>query len=145
MQIIPDPMFATLMMMPFIVAVFAYHFILVQPLRQYLEGRDAAISGARKEAGELDKQAEAALEKLEAKLAVARQDASGIKGEARQRGLKFEQEAVAKARQKADAQLEEAIAAVKADADVAAAALKDSAQALSQDIAAQVLGRSVSA
>ena len=87
MQIIPDPMFAAFMTLPFFATLVGLNVILVKPMREYLEGRDAAIHGARKEAAALEVEAEAKLTELESRLTAARNAAAEVRSEHRQRGL----------------------------------------------------------
>lgn len=145
MQIVPDPLFAALMTLPFVVTTIALHFLLFKPYRAYLVGRDGATVGARHDAETLNAQASDKLDELEAALAAARATAGETRQAARQRGLAHERDVIAKARGEAEKALDAAIAEIGSEADVARGALKDSATALSHEIAGQVLGRAVEA
>ena len=145
MQIIPDPMFALFMTVPFFVTLLAVNMILVKPMREYLEGRDAAIHGARKEAAALEAEAETKLAELESRLAAARNAAADVRAEHRQRGLDAEREKLAAARSAAEAQVTAAIESIQGEVSVAKGAIADTAKTLSVDIAGRVLGRGLGA
>jgi F-type H+-transporting ATPase subunit b len=145
MQIIPDPLFAAIMTIPFLVTLVALNVILVKPMREYLEGRDGAIHGARKEAAELDASAEAKLSELEARLTTARQEAAQVRADHRRRGLENEREILSAARAKAEAEVTAALAIISGEAESARTAIGQTAKNLSVDIAGRVLGRGLGA
>jgi F0F1-type ATP synthase membrane subunit b/b' len=143
MEILPDPVHAALLTVPFLVAVAALYFILWQPLLAYLDERDEVSARARHEAKELASAAAEQVGKIEARLAEARQKVVGLRQEARNRALSKENEIVASARTAADHRVAEALAEIGRDKSVAAGALRHTANELSDQIAARVLGRSV--
>lgn len=143
MQIIPDPSFALLMTLPFLVTMVALNVLLVRPFREYLESREQATDGARDEATSLEAEAADKLGTLEARLADARSRAADAREAVRQEGLDYEAATLRKARGAAEARLEEALQGIAAEREAAGRSLRDSASVLSTDIAARVLGRSV--
>lgn len=145
MQIIPDPLFAAFMTLPFFVTLVALNVILVKPLREYLEGRGGAIQGAREDAKQLQAEAEARMVELERRLTAAREAAGRVRAEHRARGLDAEREVLAAARAKADGEVAAALATISGEVDIAKAAIKTSARNLSVDMAGRVLGRGLSA
>lgn len=145
MQIIPDPIFALWLVLPFLTTMIGLNFLLVRPMREYLEGRDDAIHGARHDAEHLNHAADAKLADLEKQLAAARAGALAVREAARQRGLAYESEVIDAARKQAEGQLSTALDEISADATAARSALRDNAQLLSVDIAGRILGRSVDA
>lgn len=145
MQIIPNAYFALWMTLPFLVTLFALNFLLVRPVREYLEGRDAAIHGARHDAEHIAHAADAKLADLNAQIARAREQAAALRAAARQAAIHKESEVVDAARKQAEAALESALAGISAEATAARSSLRDAAVALSNDIAGQVLGRRIDA
>lgn len=145
MQIIPNAYFALWMTLPFLVTLFALNFLLVRPMREYLEGRDAAIHGARHDAEHIAHNADAKLADLNAQLARAREQAAAVRAATRQAAIHKESEVVDAARKQAEAALEAALAGISAEAAAARASLRDASVALSNDIAGQVLGRRIDA
>jgi F-type H+-transporting ATPase subunit b len=145
MQIIPDLAFAAFMTLPFLVTLVLLNVILVKPMREYLESRDGAIHGARKEAHALHEQADARLADLEARLTAARTVAAGVRAEHRERGLEAERSLMADARQRSEAELGEALAGIAKEVEVASATISGTARSISADIAGRVLGRGLGA
>lgn len=145
MQIIPDPIFTAVMLLPFLFTYAVLSTLLVKPMRLYLEGRDAAVSGARKEALALEAQVEDKLTDLEARLATARKEAAAVRAEHRERGMAAERERVDAARAEAEGQISAAIAEIVSERDAARGSLEGMAKAISVDIAGRVLGRSIQA
>ena len=145
MQIIPDPFFAAIMTLPFFVSMVSLYVFLLRPLQAYLDGRDGAIHGARAEAEELASAAEAKIGQLEQSLAAARAAASQAKAEIKSRAQADEAAVLDAARGEAEAKLDEALAEIAAQSVEARTTLKDTATALSGQIATSVLGRPLDA
>ncbi|MGC6493094.1 MAG: ATP synthase F0 subunit B [Myxococcota bacterium] len=143
MQIIPDPTFATMMAIPFVVTLVALHLILYRPLMAYLEGREAATSGARDSASDTLARVEAASADLKQRLADARAQVAEVRQNHRQAGLDTEKKTVDAARAAADAEMTEALQTLEAEATAARQAVTETADELSRDIASRVLGRAV--
>lgn len=141
MSIIPDPILALLQILPFLALMLGLHFILFKPMLDYLQARDHATVGARKEAEALAARAEARLLEYEAALAKARSEVAEYRGERRGEAQKRYQARLAEARKEADARLAEAMSSISADAAAARSEIGDRARALASDAAAQVLGR----
>ena len=68
MNIIPVPLVVALQAIPFLLTIFALFKIIVQPMLGYLDARNAATEGARKEAAALAAQAEAQTNEYEQRL-----------------------------------------------------------------------------
>lgn len=145
MQIIPDPIFSAVMVIPFAVTVALLYVILVDPVRRFLEGRDAAIRGAREHAKHLAAQAESQLSGLEQRLGEARTAAGAIRAEHRERGLAAERAIVEEARKAAAGQVGAALVEIEGERQAARASIEGTARAISVDIAGRVLGRGVQA
>lgn len=145
MQIIPDPIFTAVMLVPFFFTYAVLSALLVKPMRLYLEGRDAAITGARKEALALEAQVEDKLSDLETRLVAARKQAAGVRAEHRERGMAAERERIDAARAQAEGQISAALGEIATERDAARGSLEGMAKAISVDIAGRVLGRSIQA
>lgn len=145
MQIIPDLVMSLLLVLPFLVSLVALHLLLWKPMAAYLQGRDAAIGGAKDQAEQLDVDLAAKLEQLEVKIVDANRVAATYRSEARARGLAVERKLVEEARGVADAELSAAVETIVAEKTAAAGALQATAVSLSNDIATRVLGRGVGA
>lgn len=145
MQIIPDPLFAALMTLPFAVTVFGLWQILLEPMRAYLEGREHATVGVRAEAQKLDHEAESKLADIEARLAKAREVAAVRRETLRRQALSAEQGAIDAARRQAEGKVGEALAVLAQESQAARTALRASGEQLSHEIAGRVLGRDVAA
>lgn len=145
MQIIPDLTFTAFMLMPFAFTFMVVRFLLVSPMLEYLEGREAAIGGARNEAKALEAQVEEKLSELEIKLDAARKEAAGVRAEVRERGLANERGILEAARTDADEKVTAAVAEISAEATAARGSLEGMAKSISVDIAGRVLGRTIQA
>lgn len=145
MQIIPDPVFAALMALPFLVTVVALWRILLEPMRAYLEGRSEATVGARHEAEHLLHEAESGVKRIEARLSEAREAAANRREAVRRQAIAAESVAIEGARADAEARIGAALHTIATEAEAARGALLAQAQSLSTDIAGQVLGRAVQA
>lgn len=144
-NIVPDPTFSALMVLPFAVTAIGLHLLLFKPYLAYLEARESATDGARAEARSLDAKAEEALTELEARLATAREEAAAVRASTRDAALKREAEQLQAARDQAAATLDEALEELTREHEAARAEVKEMAIALSSDLADQVLGRSAAA
>lgn len=143
MEIIPDPIHVVLLAVPFVVAMVALHLILWKPLVGYLEDREQTSARARHEASELDGAASEQLSKIEQRLIQARMHVGSLRQQARARALGKENEIVAAARGQADGRVTDALAQIVQEKRSASVALRTTARDLSDQIAAQVLGRRI--
>jgi len=145
MEIVPTPALAIALVFPFLVTMAALWFILFKPLLGYLAEREAVSHDARKEATDLNKQVESRLGELQQRLAVARSEVSALRATARAQALQKETEIVADARQLAEARVRDATHQIVAEQRLASEKMKAAAEAMSSEIATQVLGREVGA
>lgn len=134
MHIIPEIIPSILLTIPFLVAMIGLWGILWRPLNQYLDDRETATEGARKEAAELELQAEERAARLEARLAEAKVEMHQLHADARTRALAKEASIVAAARARADEFVAEAQARVADERLKAKAELDATARSLSNDI-----------
>jgi F-type H+-transporting ATPase subunit b len=145
MEIMPDPLLASLLAMPFLATMAALHFILYKPLLAYLEARDTAVHGARHEAASLGEQNASSLAELERKTAEAQAAVGAIRREARSRANEAEAKILAAARAQAAEKTDAALVQIKSDKQAAASVMQRLAVDLANDVAGRVLGRSVQA
>src|SRR5690606_10516388 len=119
MQIIPDPVFAAVMTIPFVVTLVALWQLLFTPYRRYLDEREHATVGARHEASRLAAETEARLGDLEARLVQAREEAAGIRAVHRARAVQHEHEVVEQARRAAEGEITAALEQIGVEAKAA--------------------------
>ena len=143
MTIIPDPVTAIVMTIPFIITYFALNYILFKPLFAYLEEREHIVHDAKHETHDLTGKIEQQMATLEQKLRAARDEAAAVRATARHHAHEQEAAIIAKAKGEADARVDEAVKEIHAEQKTASAAMKTTATELSADIARQVLGREV--
>lgn len=134
MHIIPEIVPSILLTIPFLVAMIGLWTILWRPLNAYLDDRETATEGSRKEAAELSNQAEERAAKLEERLIQAKVEMQKLHADARARALAKEADIVAAARAKADEFVAEAQARVADERLKAKAELETTARTLSTDI-----------
>jgi F0F1-type ATP synthase membrane subunit b/b' len=143
LEIIPDPVHAALLTLPFAVAAIAVYAILWRPLLAYLDERQAVSDHALHEAHDLQHGAEAHLARIDVRLGQARDAVAEQRAAARRRAAVKENEILAAARASADQRVERAVADLKSEQAAASAALKVTANELSNQIAGRVLGRNL--
>lgn len=144
MRIIPDLTHTIFLTLPFFVAMFGMYAILWRPLLEWMEERDQLESKALKEAEELDDAAQDQLARIESRLAEAHREAVELRGAARDRAMAKETELLSAARAKAEKRVEEEVQRLDTEREAARHALEETAQSLSDAIAARVLGRELS-
>ncbi len=140
MEIIPKLIPTLVLTVPFLVTMVALHVIFFGPLLDYLEGRRAETEGARQDAKAMEAETIQTIEELEGRLAQARSEAAQARNEARKQGLSEEQAILVKARAASDERVAQALGEINEAASAASNTLKDTANMLAEDIAAQVLG-----
>ncbi|MBN2799966.1 MAG: ATP synthase F0 subunit B [Deltaproteobacteria bacterium] len=147
MKVIPDiyTVLPYLQTLPFLVSLLVLHFVLFKPLLAYMDERKQATEGARRYAADLHDQIAARLGELEARLGAAREANRQVRQDAKDRALRAEAAAIAAARKQAEGQVQGALVTLARDGEEARASLQTLSRTLSRDIAAQVLGRNVSA
>jgi F-type H+-transporting ATPase subunit b len=143
MEVVPTPALTIMLAIPFLVTVFALRFILFKPLVEYLLERDRASADARAEAMKLETAASHRLDEVEKRLAGAREQAMAVRTEARKKAADQEAGILQAARAEAEARVSSAIATITSERQIASMSLRDTASALSGDIASRILGRVV--
>jgi F0F1-type ATP synthase membrane subunit b/b' len=141
LEIIPDPVHAALMTLPFAVAAMSVYLILWRPLLAYMDQREQVSEHARHEAHKLEEDAAQQLARIDSHLASARNAVAEQRAAARGRAAVKEAEILAAARTAADGRLENALSELRQARSAASSALESSATELSTTIAGRVLGR----
>ena len=140
MEIIPDPLMAGWLTVPFLLAFLALRSVF-SPVLAYMEGRELVQEKALTEAASLEDAALQATADLEERLRDARRAAGETRVAAKQSALSKEADILAAAREEAEAKITEAVTRIAGEKDAAARLLRGTAKTLSGEIAAQVLGR----
>lgn len=145
MQIIPDPLVVALQLVPFLLTLVALQFIIFKPMLEYLDDRDKAESGGKDEADALHARIEEKTADYEARLAAAHNEIVDLRAERRNAAIADTEDLLATARQQADAKVEAALDEIREERAAAASSMEAVARDLADDIAGQVLGRSLKA
>lgn len=145
MDINPDWTLVVLSLFPFLVALIVAWRVLFVPLMQHLEERRSHGEGAQEDADHMAADVDAKVEEIDGRIKALRVELADQRNEHRARANADRNQVLEQARAEAEQQVSEALKTIEAEREVAAKALRDSAQALSTDIVAQVLGRSVEA
>lgn len=141
MSLFPDPALVVLQTIPFLVAMAALHAIIFKPMIGYLQDRDAATAGARKEAAELQQQADVAQSEYDTKKADARKQVVELRAKARAEEKAKREQRLAVVRGECEAELAAARERIDGERELAAKELDRVAEALAGQISAKVLGR----
>ena len=145
MQIIPSLPLALALALPFLISFLVLQALIFKPFMAYLDERKATSENARKEAAELSAEVETRLGELKDRLTQARGEGASVRAEARISAAKREGEILLAARTEAEGKLKTAIESITSEKQDASTKLRETTQALSRDIASQVLGRQVQA
>ena len=139
MEILPDPWILFLQAIPFTLTLWMLHTVLYKPMVAYLEDRDQAIYGSRRDAESLQAKASEKLDEYELALTTARKEASSARAEARRGAIVAREEKIAAARAAADTQINEAASVISGEKELAAKELERMASDLAQEITQSVL------
>lgn len=127
----------------FLLLAFVATSFLFKPYLKMREERTAGIEGARREAKELEGEAETRMADYEKRMAEARARALDEQRKVRGDAAAHQRDVTEKARHQANAALEEAHAKVAEETSRARKELLPRADALAQDIVTKLLGREV--
>jgi len=145
MNIIPDPLQVLLNTLPFLVAVLGMYRIILKPTLVHLLAREAAISGGQDEAASIEAEINERMAAYEAKVAQARGEIASLRAERRAEAQAKYDEIVGAARTDAEAKIEAAVGEITAAKDAAASQLKTMSGEIAEQVAGQVLGRTLTA
>jgi F-type H+-transporting ATPase subunit b len=145
MNIIPDPLQVLLNTFPFLVAVVGMYRIILKPMLGYLLERDAAIKGGHTEAARIEGEIADRMAEYEARLAAARDEIGTLRADKRAVAQGQYDVAIEAARAEAEVKIAAANGEIAAAKDAAANQLKTMSGEIADQVAGQVLGRSISA
>lgn len=145
MNIIPDPLQVLLNTLPFLVAVLGMYRIILKPTLEHLLARESAISGGQDEAASIEAEINERMAAYEAKVAQARGEISSLRAERRAEAQAKYEEIVGAARADAETQIEAAVGEITAAKDAAASQLQTMSGEIADQVAGQVLGRTLTA
>ena len=145
MNIIPDPLQVLLNTLPFLVAIIGLYRIILKPMLAYLLERDAAIRSGHDETARIEAEIESRMTEYEAKLAEARAEVASIHAAKRADAQEQYDARVGQARTEAEAQIETAVGEIAVARNAASAQLKTMSGEIAEQVAGQVLGRSLTA
>lgn len=117
--------------------------LLFDPLLKLFEEREKRIEGAKNEARDMYKEADAKIAKYEEELALVKRAAGEERDKLRAEGQRQEQAILAKVRAETNALLDEGRKKIDGDAAALRTELDAAAQILAREMASSVLGREV--
>ena len=119
--------------------------IILKPTLVHLLAREAAISGGQDEAASIEAEINERMAAYEAKVAQARGEIASLRAERRAEAQAKYDEIVGAARTDAEAKIEAAVGEITAAKDAAASQLKTMSGEIAEQVAGQVLGRTLTA
>jgi len=145
MNIIPDPFQVILNTVPFLVAVVGMYLIILRPMLGYLLERKAAIVGGHDEAARIEVKIKARMNEVEIKLEAARSEITSLRANKRAAAQVLYDAVIAEAQAKATEQITGALGEIEVARQAASAQLKIMSGEIAEQVAGQVLGRSITA
>ena len=145
MEIIPNMKQVLLNMVPFLVAVLGMYKIILQPMLEYLLERTGAIKSGHDEAARIEQQIQDRMTEYESKLAQAREEITRLRADKRADAQSKYDDVVAEARSSAETQIESALGEIGVAKEAASTQLKTMSGEIADQVAGQVLGRTISA
>ena len=139
MEILPDPWMLLLQAIPFALTMFVLNTVLFKPMVAYLDDRDKAIHGSRKDAKDLQDKADNKVAEYETALQNAKNEASTVRSEARKAALEARESKIEAARAAVDAEISAALIEVATAKAKASQQLEGLSTALAAEITAKVL------
>jgi len=136
-----DPVLLLLQMLPFLVTLVALHFILFRPMLAYLDARDEAIEGVKREAKEMQDKVEADRTEWERRITAARRDAGLHRARLHDEAETQRNRLLATSRKESDVRVGQAISEIVAARESARSGIRGFAAQLATEIAHRVLGR----
>lgn len=141
MNLTLDPALLLLQAVPFLVTMIALHYILFKPMLAYLEEREAAIEGVRREAVAMQERVSTEQAEWEKRLTEARREAGAYRSRLHDEAAAQRNEILARARVESEQLVGAALAELKVAREEARGTLRDSARQLAQEVAVRVLDR----
>ena len=144
MNIVPIPTLLFLQAIPFLLTLFALHFIIFKPMLSYLDQRDESIEGAKNKAKELEEKSVQKLEELNKTLKKTKSDLNEKRMAIRSELMAQYNDTIHKARQEADTEIKAQVAILSKEQEAARADLQNQAKKIAELVASQTLGRPIS-
>lgn len=144
LELVPEPSRLIALLVLFVLLVPVLDRLLFRPLLAVLAERDQRIEGARTRASELSRRAAALVAQHDEALRQAREASQREHMSAVDEARRAHQVAIGEARGAAERQLAATRAEVGAALDAARAGLRSEAEPLAREVAARLLGRSLS-
>ncbi len=138
-----DPVLIVLQLFPFLAVLVGLHFIIFKPMLRLLEEREKNIVKDREVAALEEARVKEKMDELEEKLARAKAKANEERKTLREEIRRGEQEILDRARAEGDALVADARTQIETERKAASRALREETDALANEIATSVLGRSV--
>lgn len=138
-----DPILIVLQLIPFLFVLVGLHFIIFKPMLHLLEEREKNIVKDREVAALEEARVKDQMDELEQKLSRAKAKANEERQALREEIRKGEQEILDRARAQGDVLVTEARSQIETERKAASRALREETDALANEIASSVLGRSV--
>ena len=123
----------------FFFILFFLHFTLFRPYLRTVEAREEETEGAREEAAEVDRLAQARLEEYDEKLAAARREAKNVRETLRNQGTGEQDKMTAEVREEIMAEIREARAEIQGQVEVASARIEERASGLAEAMVDRVV------
>lgn len=144
LELVPKPQRLVVLLVLFVVLVPLLNALLFRPLLAVLEERGARIEGARARAADLARRAAELVAQHDAAVRQVREVAQRERAGAVDEARRAHQAAIGEARAEAERQIAATRADVGAALDAARARLRGEAEPLAREVAARLLGRSLS-
>jgi F-type H+-transporting ATPase subunit b len=144
LELVPKPERLIALLLLFVLLVPLLNGLLFRPLLAVLEERSARIEGARARAAEVSRRAAELVAKHDAAVRQVREAAQRERAGAVDEARRAQQAAIGEARGEAERQVAATRADVSAALDAARTGLRGEAEPLARDVAARLLGRSLS-
>jgi F-type H+-transporting ATPase subunit b len=125
----------------FFLAFFLLRALVFRPLVALFDAREAAIDGAKREAKEIEGDADAKLKAFEGEMKKVKVEAAAERDALRADAARLERELLTKARTEADTTYDSAMQTLRAEGDRIRAEMKPRVPALAKEIADKILGR----
>ncbi len=141
MNIVPVPILILFQAVPFFVTLLALYHIIFKPMLQYLDERADSTVGARQKGQNITAEIEERIEKINESLKSTRTRLGELRAEARAEATANYNQVVKEARDKAEAEIKEAVLLIQKEQETAKKTLEQSGEEIAKQIAGQALGR----
>lgn len=144
LNLIPDLESAIPLLIGFLILIYPLNALIFKPLFGVLDEREERISGARRRADQLQREATEVLGRYEGEVREVREEAERERRGELERARGEHASIAGKARGEAETEIERARREIESSLEDAQAGLRASAEALAKEAASRILGRSLS-